>query len=311
MVKILLTGTTGQVGWELQRSLLTLGKVITCDRQTLDLAKPDRIRAAIAEIQPDLIINPAAYTAVDKAESEPALAMQINGVAPGIMAAEAKKLGAAIIHYSTDYVFDGSKETAYVETDPTNPLGVYGKTKLAGEEAIAQSGANYLILRTCWVYGRIGKNFLLTMLQLFRQKEELRVVSDQLGTPTWSRLIAQVTAHIVTQAISNVSNPQDMRSSNLTGAADLANWFADRTGIYHLTAGGSTSWYGFAEAIRKGDRQAEQQIIKAIKPISTAEYPTPAQRPANSQLDPTKLSKTFAIELPTWQECLAMVLAEV
>ncbi|AFY68930.1 dTDP-4-dehydrorhamnose reductase [Thalassoporum mexicanum PCC 7367] len=303
MVKILLTGTTGQVGWELQRSLLTLGQVITCDRQTLDLANPDRIRNAIKEIQPDLIINPAAYTAVDKAESEPELAMQINGIAPGIMAAEAKKLGATMIHYSTDYVFDGSKDGAYVETDPTNPLGVYGKTKLAGEAAIAQSGAAHLILRTCWVYGRIGKNFMITMLRLFRQKEELRVVADQLGTPTWSRLIAQTTAHIITQAISS--------SASGSPTPSLTNWFTDRGGVYHLTAAGSTSWHGFAKAIMVGDRQAEQQIIKAIQPISTSEYPTPAKRPANSQLDPTKLCDTFNINLPTWEECLAMVLAEV
>jgi dTDP-4-dehydrorhamnose reductase len=306
MIKILLTGTTGQVGWELQRSLMTLGEVITCDRQTLDLAKPSSIRAAIREIQPDLIINPAAYTAVDKAESEPDLAMQINGEAPGIIAEEAQKLGAAIIHYSTDYVFDGSKDGAYLETDRTNPLGIYGKTKLAGEEAIAQTDAAYLILRTCWVYSRIGKNFLLTMLRLFRQKEELRIVNDQIGTPTWSRLIAQVTAHIVTQAVSEFKAvPYDSRLPL------IREWFADHSGIYHLTAIGSTSWYGFAKAIQAGDRHAEEQIIKAIKPIPTSEYPTPAQRPTNSRLNPAKLCNTFAIELPTWQECLALVLAEI
>ncbi len=233
-MKILLTGKTGQVGYELERSLQGLGEIIALDRSQMDLANLDQVRDVIRAIKPDLIINPAAYTAVDKAESEPELAMRINGEAPGVMAEEAKKLGAAMIHYSTDYVFDGSKTTPYVETDPTCPINVYGATKLAGEQAIQAAGIPHLILRTSWVYGMRGKNFLLTMLRLAQERDELRIVADQHGAPTWCRTIADTTAHIVAQA---------------KGAQHAQDWWQERSGIYHLTAQGQTTWYGFTQAI--------------------------------------------------------------
>lgn len=196
--KILLTGSNGQVGWELQRTLATLGEVIALDRHGMDLVSPDSIRRTIREIKPSLIVNAAAYTAVDKAEFEPELAMAINGIVPGILAEEAKRLGDAVIHYSTDYVFDGSKNTPYTEEGAPNPLNVYGKTKLAGEQAIQAVGTPHLIFRTSWVYGARGKNFLLTILRLVRERDEIKVVNDQIGVPTWSRVIAQSTAHILT-----------------------------------------------------------------------------------------------------------------
>ena len=197
--KILLTGKNGQVGWELERSLQPLGQVIAFDRSGLDLASPDSIRAVIREVKPELIVNPAAYTAVDKAESEPDLAMAVNGVAPGIIAEEAKRLGAALIHYSTDYVFDGTKAEPYTEDDVPKPINVYGKTKLAGEQAVQAIGVPHLIFRTSWVYGMRGKNFLLTILRMAKEKDELRIVDDQFGAPTWSRMIAETTAQVLAQ----------------------------------------------------------------------------------------------------------------
>ena len=201
MSRILITGKTGQVGYELERSLQGLGEIIALDRSQMDLADLDQVRDVIRRIKPTLIVNPAAYTAVDKAESEPELALRINGEAPGVMAEEAHKLGAAMIHYSTDYVFDGSKDGSYVETDPTCPINVYGSSKLAGEQAIQATGIPHLILRTSWVYSTHGKNFLLTMLRLAKEREELSIVSDQFGAPTWSRTIADTTAHIVAQSL--------------------------------------------------------------------------------------------------------------
>ena len=223
--RILLTGKNGQVGWELQRTLAPLGEVVVLDRRQLDLSDPDQIRERVREISPDLIVNAAAYTAVDRAEAEPEPAMAVNGTAPGLLAEEAKRIGAAIIHYSTDYVFDGAKTTPYTEEDAPNPLNVYGRTKLAGEQAVQAAGVPHLILRTSWVYGMRGKNFLLTILRLAREREELKIVDDQIGAPTWSRTIAEATAQILTSGAWPVS-----------GAS----------GIYHLTASGSTSWYGFA-----------------------------------------------------------------
>lgn len=280
--KILLTGKNGQVGWELQRALAPLGEVVAVDRQVLDLSSPDSIRAVIREVKPQLIVNPAAYTAVDKAESEPELAHAVNAVAPGVMAEEAKRLGAALLHYSTDYVFDGGKEGAYMEEDRTNPRNVYGKTKLAGEEAVQGSGAAHLILRTSWVYGARGKNFLLTMLRLAREREELKVVSDQIGAPTWSRMIAEVSAQILAQRI--------------------GHW-PELAGLYHLTAGGSTSWHGFASKIVElGDVPAKPRIV----PIPTSEYPLPAPRPKNSVLSNHKLAEDFGLAMPEWGQCLQL-----
>jgi dTDP-4-dehydrorhamnose reductase len=290
-MKILLTGTTGQVGWELQRTLMTVGDVISVGRNQLDLAKPDTICQTIRDVKPDLIVNPAAYTAVDKAESEPDLAMMINGIAPGIIAEEAQRIGAAIIHYSTDYVFDGTKNTPYRENDQPNPQNIYGKTKLAGEEAIKSVGVNYLILRTSWVYGLYGKNFLLTMQRIAKEREEIRVVDDQIGAPTWSRMIAEITAQIVSQSQQNTTD-----------------FFTSKGGLYHLSASGKTSWYGFAKAIFHDDFPNNERKLQRLIPITSQEYPTPAIRPAFSLLDHQKLSHTFGLKMPNWEQVLRLVL---
>lgn len=282
--KILLTGKNGQVGWELQRTLAPLGEVVAVDRERMDLSKPDSVRSVIREIKPDLIINPAAYTAVDKAESEPELAMAVNGTAPGIMAEEAKRLGASLIHFSTDYVFDGTKETHYTEEDTPNPLNVYGATKLAGELAILSSGIPHLILRTSWVYGMRGKNFLLTMLRLAQERGELKVVSDQIGAPTWSRMIAEASAQIIAQ-----------------GSDDLENV----SGIFNLTAGGRTSWCAFAQKIMEN-----AQLATRVTAIPTTDYPLPAQRPMFSLLSNEKLFQTFRINLPSWDNALTLCMSQ-
>lgn len=284
--KILVTGKNGQVGWELQRALASLGEVIAVDRAALDLSNPDSIRNVIREVKPHLIVNPAAYTAVDKAESEPDVAQAVNGVAPGIMAEEAKRLGAALIHYSTDYVFDGSKDGAYVEEDATCPLNVYGKTKLAGEDAIRAVGVPHLILRTSWVYGVRGKNFLLTILRLAKEREELKIVADQVGAPTWSRLIAETTGQIVAQRIRNLE---------------------ELSGIYNFTAAGSASWHGFASAIVEGSQVRTPRLI----PIPTSEYPLPAPRPKNSILSNDKLRSEFGLAMPDWKVCLELAMQEM
>ncbi len=293
-MKILLTGVTGQVGWELQRTLMTIGEVILVGRNEtlqMDLAQFDTIRRTIREVKPDLIVNPAAYTAVDKAESEPELAMAINGIAPGVIAEEAKRVGAAVIHYSTDYVFDGNQQTPYTEEHQTDPQNIYGKTKLAGEQAIASTGVPYLILRTSWVYGLRGKNFLLTMLRLAQEREEIRVVDDQIGAPTWSRMIAEVTAQILSQAPDN-----------------LSDFLTTKGGLYHLTASGKTSWYGFAKAIFALDVQHNERKLQNLIAINTQEYPTAASRPAYSLLDNRKLSHTFGLILPDWERSLELII---
>jgi len=290
MSRILITGKNGQVGHELERSLQGLGEIIALDRSQMDLADLDQVRDVIRRIKPTLIVNPAAYTAVDKAESEPELALRINGEAPGVMAEEAKKLGAAMIHYSTDYVFDGSKESPYVETDPTCPINVYGSSKLAGEQAIQASGIAHLILRTSWVYSTHGKNFLLTMLRLAKEREELSIVSDQFGAPTWSRTIADTTAHIVGQSLV---------------AADQQAWWDERAGLYHLTAQGNTTWFGFTEAI-----MADPSVTKKpkLKPILAQDYPVPAKRPTNSVMSSQRLINTFC-SLPQWHDALELCMA--
>lgn len=285
---ILLTGKNGQVGWEIERTLSTLGQVVALDQQDMDLADPDSISKVIRAIKPDLIVNPAAYTAVDKAEAEPELALAINGAAPGIMAEEAKRLGAALIHFSTDYVFDGAGKTAYIEHDTPNPKSVYGSSKLEGERAIQAVGVPHLILRTSWVYGMRGKNFLLTMQRLARERSSLSVVDDQLGAPTWCRLLAEATAQIVAQ-----------------GQADVAEYIQQHSGIYHMTCAGQTSWYGFARSIL----ERETGPVADLRPIPSADYPTPAARPHYSVLDNARLADTFGIKLPDWAVALEMVLA--
>jgi dTDP-4-dehydrorhamnose reductase len=308
--RILLTGKNGQVGHDLQNSLPALGEVFALDRKELDLSKPDQIREMIRRIQPTVIINAAAYTAVDQAEKEESLAHVVNAEAPAIMAEEAKKIGAAVIHYSTDYVFDGTKRTPYQENDSTNPLNAYGRTKLAGEQAIQSSGVNQLIFRTAWVYSTRGKNFLLTILRLATQREELRIVSDQIGAPTWSREIASATA----QVLQRIYDPKEKSTE----------WH-DCSGTYHMTAAGETNWYEFAGAILEEARKQTSApaewfttamrgvplITRQVIPIPTAEYPTPARRPAYSVLSNTRLQTVFGIRLPDWQTQLLRVFPTV
>jgi len=289
--KILLTGKNGQVGWELQRTLAPLGEVIALGRRELDLSKPDRIRKVVREIKPELIVNAAAYTAVDKAEAEPETAMAINGIAPGILAEEAKRLNTAIVHYSTDYVFDGAKTVPYTEDDEPNPLNVYGRTKLEGERAIQSVGVPHLIFRVSWVYGMRGNNFLMTILKLAQERKELTIVDDQIGAPTWSRMIAEATSQILAQTRLN---------------------FSGKEGIYNLSAGGQTSWYGFARAILENYRIAVPGScllpVEKIKPVKSREYPAKAVRPVNSRMDCIRIYRCFNLSLPDWLAGLKMVL---
>jgi len=288
MIRILLTGKTGQIGYELERSLQGLGEVIAVDRSHMDLANFEQIRDVIRAIKPNLIINPAAYTAVDKAESEPGLAMRINGEAPGVMAEEAKKLGAAMIHYSTDYVFDGTKTAPYLETDPTCPINVYGATKLAGDQAVQAANIPHLILRTSWVYGMRGNNFLRTILRLAQEREELRIVADQHGAPTWCRTIADTTAHIVAQGIC---------------AKNAETWWQRHSGIYNLTAQGRTTWYGFTQAILENATLGNK--LPRLTPIASRDYQLPARRPAYSVMSCDRLTRTF-FSLPEWSHVLRL-----
>jgi dTDP-4-dehydrorhamnose reductase len=286
---ILLTGVSGQVGFELARSLQGLGRVVAFDRSKMDLNDLDQIRRIVREVKPALVVNPAAYTAVDRAESEAALTTRINAEAPGVLAEEARRLDAALIHYSSDYVFDGTKDGAYVEDDIPNACNVYGKSKHAGEQAIAASGCAHLIFRTSWVYGARGKNFLTTMLRLGAERDELNIVADQVGAPTWSTTISAMTSSVLSQA--------------LRGEQD---WWMQYSGVYHLSASGETSWCGFAQAIFERSQLANKPVVK---PIATASYPTPAERPANSRLSNRKLTAAFGLESPAWNEALTLCMA--
>nr|WP_207958439.1 dTDP-4-dehydrorhamnose reductase [Caballeronia sp. SBC1] len=300
---ILLTGANGQVGFELARSLQGLGHLVALDRGGLDLSDSEQIRRIVRELSPALIVNAAAYTAVDAAENDVAAAMRLNAEAPDILAQEAKRLGALLVHYSTDYVFDGTKDDPYEEDDAANPLNVYGKSKLAGEQAIAASGCAHLILRTSWVYGARGKNFLRTMLQLGAQREELSVVADQIGAPTWSRTIATLTSNVLAQLL----------------VQDRDEWLRC-SGIYHLTASGATSWCGFAQAIFDTSTLATKPVIKAIPTVAysslttvgltTAGFPAAAVRPKNSRLSNQKLFATFGLTAPDWREALELCMAD-
>jgi len=285
--KILLTGSRGQVGWELARSLSTLGEIVALDSDRLDLTDIDAIRRTVAEIKPRIIVNPAAHTAVDKAESEPQLAHAINAAAPAILAEEAEKIGALLVHYSTDYVFDGSGDAAWLEDAAKGPLNVYGASKLAGEQAIQANCQRHLIFRTSWVYGARGANFLLTMRRLMRERPELKIVADQIGAPTWCRSLADATAQILAQV----------------GAASRGADKPQPWGVYHMTNAGETSWHGFAAAIQAFDAA---ENIASLLPIPSSEYPTPARRPLNSRLDNEKLARVFGIRLPDWREALRL-----
>lgn len=291
MKTILLTGKNGQVGWELQRTLGPLGRVVALSSAELDLADVAAVRAAIRSVRPDIIVNPAAYTAVDKAESEPELAHAINAITPGVLAEEARALGAWLVHYSTDYVFDGAKQGAYLETDAPNPQSIYGKTKLAGEEAVRAAGGRHLIFRTSWVYGSRGRNFMLTMLRLARERKELRVVDDQVGAPTWCRSLAEITAQILAQL-------------HMPGAQTGP----EVSGIYHLTSSGSVSWHGFTAEIL---RQSGIQPLPELHAIPSSDYPTPAVRPKNSVLSNEKLLRTFGLAAGDWRDNLQLCMQEL
>ena len=279
---ILLTGSAGQLGFELARSLAAHGDVVACDRAALDLGDAAALVTGVRNVRPQLIVNAAAYTAVDRAESESERAHAINALAPGILAEEARRSGAFLVHFSTDYVFDGGADAPYTEDAPTAPLNVYGQSKLAGERAIAAVGAPSLILRTSWVYGLRGSNFLLTIRRLAAERKELRIVADQVGVPNWTRALAGATAELVGRGLPAL---------------------AERAGLYHLSATGSTSWFDFARAII-GDA-ARPQVV----PIATVDYPTPARRPAYGVLATAKLERTFGIRLSHWREMLTACLA--
>lgn len=293
-MRILLTGRNGQVGWELQHALSPIGEVVALDRQQLDLASADSISKAVREARPDVIVNAAAYTAVDRAESEPDLAMAVNGVAPGILASEARRLGALLVHYSTDYVFNGSKDRPYVEDDEVNPLNEYGRSKLAGEEAIRAAGVRHYIFRTSWVYAARGNNFVHTILRLARERTELRIVDDQVGAPTWARGIAEMTAQALAAGGANTDRAQES------------------SGLYHLTAAGAVSWFGFAQAILAAAKSRFPAMnAPRLIPIPSSEYPLPARRPANSRLDNSRLSAAFGLTPRSWDAMLKLCIQEM
>ncbi|KIU51737.1 dTDP-4-dehydrorhamnose reductase [Pseudomonas putida] len=281
-MKILITGRNGQLAQALQQRLAGLGQVHVLGREQLDLAEPERIRQVVRELSPDLLVNAAAYTAVDQAENEPALAFAINATAPGVLAEEAARLGVPLLHYSTDYVFDGSKATPYTEDDAPNPLSVYGRSKLAGEQAIHAVGGAHLTLRTSWVYSLHGRNFLLTMQRLLQEKPQLRVVADQIGAPTWAGSLAASTLALIQR----------------WQAGQAGAW-----GTYHMTAQGQTSWFGFAQAIGE-HLEAQGRPCAQLLPIPSSEYPTPAQRPLNSRLDCSRLRQQWQVEQPDWRQAL-------
>lgn len=277
--RILVIGRRGQVGWELRRTLAPLGELFAFDFPDIDLTKPETLRPLVREIKPDLVVNAAAYTAVDKAEDEVETCRAINAGAPRVLAEEAAALGARFVHYSTDYVYNGRKDGRWVETDAPDPLSVYGLTKLEGDQAIAATGVQHLIFRLQWVWGTRGANFVKTMLKLSREREELKVIDDQIGAPTYSRHIAEASALAV------------------------ARW-EDQSGIYHLANGGETSWHGFAQAIFEDDPKRSEQIVKSCLPIPTSAYPTKATRPLNSRMDQSKLDRDFGIRMPNWRDAL-------
>ena len=295
-MKILLLGKNGQLGWELQRSLAPLGQLMALDRHSTegcgDLANLQGLAATVRALRPDVIVNAAAHTAVDKAESEPELARTLNALAPGVLAQEAAQLGALLVHYSTDYVFDGSGTRPWTEADTPAPLSVYGRTKREGEQLIQAAGPNHLILRTSWVYAARGGNFAKTMLRLAQERERLTVIDDQFGAPTGADLLADVTAHAIRQLL---QRPGD-------------------AGLYHLVASGQTSWHGYAKHVLAQTEHAQTAIkiiAKEVAPVPTSAFPTPAQRPLNSRLDTGKLQATFGLRLPAWQHGVDRMLAEI
>ena len=294
-MRLLVTGRNGQIGWELVRSLAPLGTVIACSRDQADLSRPESLRGLIERARPDVIVNAAAYTAVDKAESEERIASTVNGDAVYELAKTSRDVGVLFVHFSTDYVFDGRKASTYVESDSTNPVNAYGRSKLAGELAVDAANGEWLIFRTSWVYGARGSNFLRTMLRLAQQRETLRIVSDQRGAPTSARMIADVIAHVI----------------RLASTERAAGHF--ESGIFHLTSRGRTNWFEFASRIIETARERcpAQIATRDVEPIATSEYLTPAARPSNSLLDNTKLERRFGVSRQDWEESMQLVLEEL
>jgi len=283
------------VGWELCRTVPVLGQVVALGHKELDLARTEEIRRMLRQIRPDVVVNAAAYTAVDKAESEPELARLVNAIAPQVLAEELRSSGGLLIHYSSDYIFDGMQQRPYVEDDAPAPLSAYGLSKLEGERAIQAAGCAHFIFRTSWVYGDRGKNFLLTMLKLFEEREELRIVDDQIGAPTWCRWLAESTAQVLAQSLGGPKSVEPARAEN--------------SGIYHMTAGGKTSWFGFASAILDSWPQKAGTKRPKLIAIPSAAYPLPAKRPANSELSNAKLQARFGITQPPWDSLLRQCVA--
>lgn len=302
-LKIVIVGRNGQLAWEANQQFQGLGQIVCAGRPELDLLDLNGVREELRRIKPTVIVNAAAYTAVDQAESEPEAAMKINSEAPAVMAEEAKRLDALFITYSTDYVFDGKSASAYRESDSPSPLNVYGTSKLSGERAVEAVGGSHLIFRTSWVYGARGKNFLKTILRLAAERPELKIVDDQVGAPTWSRDLADATRKIIEQLVA--------QSSSAGSSIDEA--LGDRRGIYHMTSAGSVSWFGFATAILEemSKRGLSKGNVAKVVPIPSSEYPTPAARPQNSRLCNDKLNNAFGVTLPPWRESLAAVMDEL
>ena len=291
MQRILLIGKNGQLGWELQRTLATLGEVYAYDFPEIDLSKPENLRELIRGIAPHLIVNAAAYTNVDKAETEPDLARAVNAAAPGVMAEEARRINAALIHYSTDYVFDGTKGSAYIETDIPDPLNVYGATKLEGERAVQAVGGAFLIFRTSWVYSLRQGGFVTKVLQWARQQESLRIVDDQVGSPTWARMLAEATAQVIAQ-----------------GRGQPVEYMREKAGLYHLAGGGAASRYEWAKAILELDPRKEEQVVKELLPAKSSEFPTPAERPAHTGLNCDVVQELFHLYFENWKRQLSDLL---
>lgn len=292
-MQILLLGKTGQLGWELQRTLAPLGEIYALGPDELNLTELDSLAALIHKTRPQVIVNASAYTAVDRAEGQVDLAMRLNAQAPAVMAEAARTLNAALIHFSTDYVFDGEKDTAYTEDDTTNPLNVYGQSKLSGEQAIVQAGCTHLILRTSWVYSLRGDSFVSKTLAWARQQETMRIVADQVGSPTWARMLAEITAAALAQSL---PSPQD--------------YFSTRSGVYHLGGSGGVSRLDFARAILKLDPRPEEQKAQSLEAACTADFPTPARRPLRTSLNCSRFETAFGLRLPNWEESLRLAMGE-
>lgn len=290
-MRILLFGKNGQVGWELQRTLASLGEVIALGQAEADFSRPESLRQIVRQVRPQVIVNAAAYTDVDGAESEADLAMTVNATAPSVLAEEARRIHAVLIHYSTDYVFDGTKGSPYVESDVPNPLSTYGRSKLEGEIAIQAAGGAYLILRTAWVYSLRGENFVTKVLKWAREKETLRIVNDQISNPTWARMLAEVTAQLLVKS-----------------QRDIYNWGRSHSGIYHLAGSGYASRLEWARLILELDPNRHEQMVKEMLPAPTSDFPTPARRPLFSALNCERFIAAFGLYLPPWEKALQIAM---